>query len=213
VGQSQKSIDINTRGLIKITLVSAIVGALIGAVLGGLINGFVADYYNKDTLQMQQKNDLKILANEFLNDIAFVDYSESTFEDYRFNPSSDFNNPNSSFYKQFIKWEDPIYPQWGMYYSNRQDLNKFNVNLSRKLVDFYSKVLTAESQRDEFNNYDTLFPIDQNNLMLRDNRNNNLKRIWNNMAGNINSSRSSILSLRSDLQHIIDTGENFDSSI
>jgi hypothetical protein len=62
--------------------------------------------------------------------------SEKEFENYKSNPTSPYNDPKSPRYHSTLSWQDPIYPSWGMYYSNRQDLSKFDSNLSKKLIAF-----------------------------------------------------------------------------
>ena len=179
-----------------------IIGGLIGVIIGGIIQGGITNYTNMILLQTQQKSELKTLANEFMNDLNFIEKAESDFENFISNPKSEFNDPNSPRYHSTLSWQDPIYPSWGMYYSNRQDISKFDANLTKKLISFYGMVLTAESQREQYNNYDTLFPREKNDSYLEKNRIQNLKRIFNNMAGNINQSRSMIPQLRIDLQNV-----------
>ncbi|MCK9581367.1 MAG: hypothetical protein M0Q92_13090 [Methanoregula sp.] len=178
--------DENTIWLIAATVIAALIGAIVGA----MISGWMTDNTNMKILQIQQKNELKALANEFLNDLNFIEMSEKEFENYKSNPTSPYNDPKSPRYHSTLSWQDPIYPSWGMYYSNRQDLSKFDSNLSKKLIAFYGLVLTAESQREQYNNYDTLYPRDKNDSYLEENRKSNLLRIFNNMENNIIQSRS-----------------------
>jgi len=196
--KSKESIDVNTKWIIVATIIASFIGAFIGAAITGWYN----DFSNKEIMQKQQKNEIKTLANEYLNDITFIDNAESNFEDYIFNPNSSFNDKNTRYYHSTIWWQDPIYPQWGMYYSNRQDIAKFESNVSRELIIFYGMVLTAESQREQYNNYDKLYERNVSDLGLEQNREQNLVRIFSSMAQNINKSRSQIQQIRTDLQNI-----------
>lgn len=190
--------DENTYWLI----IGGTIGAIIGALFGGIIQGWITDYNNMKILHIQQNNEVKTLAVEFLNDLNFIETAESNFEDFIYNPQSDYNNLNSPRYHATIAWQDPIYPTWGMYYSNRQDISKFYPELSKELILFYGLVLTAESEREQYNNYDKLFPRDEKDNFLEENRKQNLIRIFNNMKGNINKSRPMIAQLRIKLEKI-----------
>ena len=175
---------------------------IISSIIIPAFMGYLAFQYQYHQTSQQEQ---KFLAREYLNDINFVEFAVSNFEDYIYNPASLFNNQSSNYYHRAIWWQDPIYPPWGMYYSNREDLAKFDNNLSKNLILFYGMTLTAESQREEYNNYDKLFPRDQSDPFLEGNRDQNLRRIWTNMALNINSSRSLIPQLKQDLQKIADS--------
>jgi tetrahydromethanopterin S-methyltransferase subunit C len=54
--------DENTIWLIAATVIAALIGAIVGA----MISGWMTDNTNMKILQIQQKNELKALANEFL---------------------------------------------------------------------------------------------------------------------------------------------------
>lgn len=166
---------------------ATILAAYLGAYLG--ISGAENQRYD------QNQKELKTIANGYLSDIAYVDYSLSTFE------NSYFNKPD----ERGLKWEDPIYPDWGLYYSNRQDIGKFGKNISQKMYNFYNIVLTAEFQRKQFNNYDNEFPINFSDSWQKENRMKNLNRIYTNMAGNINESRRQLNELRTDLLSFVNS--------
>lgn len=190
----------------KWLLITAIIGVL-GVLLGAYITGLMNEKSNVEILRNQQQNERKTLANEYLNDLNYIERAESNFENYLFDPNSSFNDPKSPTYHRTISWQDPIYPSWGMYHSNRQDISKFDANLSKNLISFYGLVLTAESERQQYNNYDSellknKYLIDKYESSLEENHLQNQLRIFNNMADNINKSRPMISQLRIDLQNV-----------
>jgi hypothetical protein len=97
-----------------------------------------------------------------------------------------------------------------MYYSNRQDISKFDANLSKNLISFYGLVLTAESEREQYNNYDSELLRNKYLLVnyepsIEENHLQNQLRIFNNMADNINKSRPMIFQLKKDLQNVVNS--------
>jgi len=188
--------DENTLWLI----VGGVIGAILGAVIGGVFTFYSTDLNNMKLIQIQNKNEIKALANEYLNDLDFIENAQKDFEHFIQDPNSDFNNPQSPRYHSTIAWQDPIYPTWGMYHSNRQEIGKFDPNLAKKMITFYGLVLNAEAQRLQYNDYDKLYPRDLNDQYLEENRKSNLLRIFTNMERNINQSRPMISEIRRELE-------------
>lgn len=78
-----------------------------------------------------KSSELKSLSNGYISDLDFVNRSLSA-------TLSTYNDPNSPDYNKPTKIVTEIYPNWGLYYSNRQDIQKFDPELSSEIYEFYS---------------------------------------------------------------------------
>jgi hypothetical protein len=82
----------------------------------------------------------KSLANGYLSDLDQVNQSMWGFLCQVYNK----DDPD---YGKLTYWTLPLYPEWGLYYSNRQEISKFDPSLSKDMYDFYYLVLSAEYLR------------------------------------------------------------------
>jgi hypothetical protein len=97
-------------------------------------------------------NDRKNLANGYISDLENVNRTLGGI-------ISDLDNPNNPDYHKYLtKITNYLYPPWGLYYSNRQDIQKFDSKTSSDLYDFYNKLLLAEQGRILYNDYESLHP-------------------------------------------------------
>jgi len=93
-----------------------------------------------------------------------------------------------------------------MYYSNRQDINKFRPDVACNLSMFYQDVLTAETERQTYLYYDKMVERDPSDAALEENRDSVLHALFEDMRGNINSSRQRIPELKQKLAEIQGSG-------
>ena len=102
-----------------------------------------------------EKSEQINLAKGYLFDVESVNITISSYIEQ-------FNDTSSPDYQKAQKYITPLYPSWGLYHSNRQDISRFPTNLSNNMYYFYNRILIAENARLEFNNYETLHPISPN---------------------------------------------------
>lgn len=124
-----------------------IVLLLISITLSAIIS--FALFYTQFSLTKESEK--KVIANGYLSDIESVNTS-------LFNFKNDYSTPTLSGELPMSKWIPPLYPEWGLYYSNRQEISKLDPELSKELYDFYNLLLMAELSKDEFNNFDSRHP-------------------------------------------------------
>jgi hypothetical protein len=96
------------------------------------------------------------LAKGYLMDIDYVNLTINAYLETFNTPGSPWYHVPPSYYSK------PLYPDWGLYYSNRQDISKFNPDLATSMYDFYYKILTVESDRMQYNDYENLHPLNPN---------------------------------------------------
>lgn len=173
--------------------------ALIALLISGILLPVCVSYLTfQYTSTQNTKNEQKHLATEFYYDIDYVELQESLFEDTLNDPGIDYNNPGSPFFNETFNWVSPLYPDWGMYYSNRQDINKFRPDVACNLSMFYQDVLTAETERQTYMYYDKMVERDPSDAALEENRDSVLHALFEDMRGNINSSRQRIPELKTE---------------
>jgi len=124
-------------------------GPAIFLILLALIGSFAISLYQNDQIQKTERSNL---AKGYLIDVEYVN---KTINNYIMT----FNDPNNPDKGQPQNFIIPLYPDWGLYYSNRQDISKFPPQLSNDTYYFYNKILLAEFARKEFNNYENLHPL------------------------------------------------------
>jgi hypothetical protein len=128
--------------LVKVIIaIFGIFATILAAFFGAYFAITAADKQINDQKQQEQKN----LATGFL-----IELEQN--EKYLTTLSVDFKNRSSARYNP-TKIIEPLYPDYGLFYSKGSDISKFNPNLSRKLFKFYSTLLEAESDRTLFNLY------------------------------------------------------------
>ena len=177
--------------------------ALIALFISGIILPVCVSYLTfQYTSAQNTKNEQKHLANEFYYDIDYVELQESLFENSLNDPTMDYSNPDSPFFNETFVWITPLYPDWGMYYSNRQDINKFSPALSSSLSIFYQDVLTAETERQIYMYYDKMVERDPNDTALEENRATMLHDLFDDMREQVNSTRQRIPELKQQLADI-----------
>lgn len=135
------------------TLQDIIIGSILLIGVPLLVSYLFFNYQYSQTTLSEQKN----LANGYISDLENVNRTLEPLIRKLDDPQDpDYHKP------QFITVS--LYPSWGLYYSNRQDIQKFDKTVSVELYDFYYELLTAEDARIFFNNYDTLYPIDTSRI-------------------------------------------------
>jgi hypothetical protein len=174
---------------------SIIIGSIAIIVIPLFISYASFDNQFSKTTSAERKN----LAIGLLSDIEYVNQTLA----FQLSQIDDPNSPD--YHKNPVMVTMNLYPTWGLYYSNRQDIVKFNQPLSSDLYNFYFQILTAEEQRIIFNNYDTIFPINPSgNLTIQyENRNKVRSSMW---TGQYNRMRDcyyvQIPKLKAELQKI-----------
>jgi hypothetical protein len=132
---------------LQLVLITVLLSALLSALVSfGLFN------YQFSTSTLSER---KTIANGYLSDLYLVQIRLDSFRDDYIAPLKNGSIKNSG-------WGTPIYPEWGLYYSNRQDISKFDPELSKDMVTFYNLILESEYYRNEVNNWETLHPIRSN---------------------------------------------------
>jgi hypothetical protein len=126
-----------------------IILAVIGSVIG---SGVVQSVLTYQTQKSEQIN----LAKGYLMDIDYINRTINGYLEIYNTPGSPWYHIPPAYYAR------PFYPDWGLYYSNRQDISKFDPDLSKSMYDFYYKILTAEDDRKQYNDYETLHPLNPN---------------------------------------------------
>ena len=128
---------------------------IIIAVAGsGVAQVLITQHFNSQNQQTEQIN----LAKGYLMDIEFVNATINGYFVLLPDPTKPWdsnNNPPQIF-------DSPLYQNWGLYYSNRQDISKFPPKLSNELYYFYNSILEADSIRLEYNNLNAVYPIYNN---------------------------------------------------
>jgi hypothetical protein len=125
----------NRKEKILMIFISVIVSAIISAILAYII--FNIQFIT--TTNLEKKN----IANGFLSDVKMSEYHLLRVE----NSFNDFNNPESPNHNQLIYFAYSIYPPYGLFNSNKQDIYKLDPILSNKLFDFYYNMTLLEEER------------------------------------------------------------------
>ncbi|MHB8164211.1 MAG: hypothetical protein ACYDDV_07645 [Methanoregula sp.] len=156
----------------KKELVLLIITAIISGLISVIFSIVLFNYQFSTTTLTERKN----LANGYLSDIENVNGSLGGF-------ITEYSIPTITKVKPMSKWGNSFYPEWGLYYSNRQDISKFDPELSKDLYEFYYILLNAEFCRQEFNNYDQTHPKDPDQPIeqYKQNSGENKEKLFNNM--------------------------------
>jgi len=187
IGYTYKQIAI---AFVVLIITQCIIGfiAYEAAVGAGISN---TDYQINKILQ----NEKKQVAKMFLADI---EYEEKNFEGI-LDATFDVNNPD---YMTCVNIIQPIYPEWGFWHSNRQDISKFDINLQNKLISFYQVVLTAEDARNVYNNFDINYPVDPNDSKVVQNRLITKHSVCNSIFNSIVAAKNKTPELKKELSII-----------
>jgi hypothetical protein len=139
---------------------SAILWIAIPIIVSVIVSVLIFNYQYSQTTLYERKN----LANGYISDLENVNRTLDQV-------IADLENPNNpDYHKNPVRISESLYPSWGLYYSNRQDIQKFDSKLSSELYDFYNELLIAEDGRIFMNNFYTLNPINPDtSLELQEN--------------------------------------------
>ena len=164
----------------------------LATVILSVVISIVLFNYQISTTTAQEK---RSLANGFLIDI------QNTNETVRgvILAVEDKNDPD---YNRVRYLKRPFYSDWKMYYSNRQDIIKFEPVLAKKLYNFYDRLLMAEETRNLINNYDSDNPPDPNNAAAVQNHFETKKKMYDSMITDIYKSYSEIPDLKIELEKV-----------
>jgi len=151
-------------------LKNILMGLIVVIIIPIIVSYFTFNYQYSHTGAGERKN----LANGILNDLEYVNQTLS----FQLSQIDDPNSPD--YHKNPVVIPVNLYPTWGLYYVNKQDIAKFNPQLSAELYDFYYTILKAEDARITFNNYETLYPVNPaGNLDIQNgNRDNAKQSLW-----------------------------------
>jgi hypothetical protein len=155
---------------------SIIIPIIVSLIIGYLLFNF---QYN-DSLNKERKN----IANGYISDLEDVNLTLTGAIQHLDDP----NDPD--YHKSMTKMTNYLYPPWGLYYSNRQDIQKFDSNTSNNLYYFYHELLFTEQTRVLYNNFDAndIFPPTNNTTILLAHIQNSIKikeKMANDMYNNI----------------------------
>lgn len=162
---------------------------LIAAILSAVISVAVFSYQS----YLTDKNEKRNIATGYLLEIENVGPPLVRF--IAFNASM---NPTD--FRPAVPM-DNFYPAYGLYYSNRADISKFDPLTSASLYRFYYHLLRADDQRKLYADFDTLYDVksgDPGDPVA----NGTLKReIYLNMVDDLNQSVTEIPPLKLLLQN------------
>jgi len=89
-------------------------------------------------------HELRKKASSFLSDILYVNLTlTKVLQKYNDRSNPDYHKP--------VRWQEPFYPDWGLYLSDRHLLGKFEFNLSHNLTMLYNRLLEDEDARKNYN--------------------------------------------------------------
>jgi hypothetical protein len=179
--------DLGT-GLILLVIVPIIVSAIVSA--------WSFNYQFTNTMKNEQKN----LANGYISDLEYVNRSISAL-------NKTFNDPANPDYHKRTKIVTPLYPSWGLYYSNRQDIQKFDPELSSDMYEFYSWILQAEDNRVQYNSFDSQYPLESEIVTpeLLQNRQEQKEKLFDSMIDNIKRCDDYLPALLTGIKNVRDS--------
>lgn len=128
----------------KAELILAII-TIIVMIIGVCLGSWLSDQSANNLWHNQQRIEQKNSANAYISDLTYVNQTLSYYDGPVYPPSRIFN---------------VLYPSWGLYYSDRQDIQKFDPQLSSDMYDFYYELLTAENERVWLNQIANTYPSD-----------------------------------------------------
>jgi hypothetical protein len=169
----------------KTIFVFLITAIIVPAIVSSSVSWFM--------IQTQLQNEQRNIANGYLSDLDFVERSLTVqWNEYMASPDAD--NP--------IQWVNPVYPPWGLYYSNRQDISKLDPDLAKQTYQVYYLLLITEDARNTNNNFDKLYYTDFNNNASVQNRIISRSSAFNSMMTGINTSIHVIPYLKANLAKV-----------
>jgi hypothetical protein len=166
---------------------------LIGAILSAIISVSIFSYQVSQTQKAEQKS----LATGYLLEIDNIGP-----------PLAKFIAANASMDAAHfvpIHSMDNFYPPYGLYYSNRADISKFDTQTSSSLYRFYYHLLRADDQRKLFNDFDTTGSVNASNPGDAVSREEIHTGIYLNMMADLNQSVSEIPELKAQLKKYADS--------
>jgi hypothetical protein len=120
---------------------------LVAAVMSAVISVAVFSYQSYEI----QKSEQRSIAIGYLLEIENVGPPLVRF--IAFNASM-----NATDFRPAVPM-DNFYPAYGLYYSNRADISKFDPQTSASLYRFYYHLLRADDQRKMFSDFDTVYAV------------------------------------------------------
>jgi hypothetical protein len=162
---------------------------LIAAIMSAVISVAVFSYQSYQT----QKSEQRSIAIGYLMEIENIGPPLVRF--IAFNASM-----NETDFRPAVPM-DNFYPAYGLYYSNRADISKFDSETSASLYRFYYHLLRADDQRKMFADFDTVYAVGSGNPGDPA-ANGTLKReIYLHMVDDLNQSVTEIPRLKLQLQN------------
>lgn len=161
---------------------------IVGAIISAIISVTLFSYQVSQT----QKSEQRSLATGYLLEIENIEPSLTRL--VAFNASAN----TTDFHP--VAPLDSFYPSYGLYYSNRVDISKFDPETSASLYRFYYHLLRAEDQRLLLLNFDIDHPANATNPADAVFREALKKGIYLNMMADLNLSVSEIPELKAKLQ-------------
>ena len=149
----------------------------------------IFNYQVSTTTNLERKN----LAIGYLADIEMVNQSLISV----INGVNDPNDPDYGRPRYLIR---SIYPDYGLYHSNKEGLNKFDPELSYELYGFYNEVLDIEEARNLMNSYDQQFPMNSSSPVSIQNHLQNRDKMYQNIIKKSNDAYAKIPQLKSKLE-------------
>ena len=162
---------------------------LIAAIMSAVISVAVFNYQSYLTDKNEQRN----LATGYLLEIENVGPPLVKF--IAFNASM-----NATEFRPAVPM-DNFYPAYGLYYSNRADISKFDPQTSASLYRFYYHLLRADDQRKMFSDFDTVYAVKNGNPGDPAANGTLKKEIYLHMVDDLNQSVTEIPQLKLQLQN------------
>jgi len=162
---------------------------LIAAIISAVISVAVFSYQS----YLTQKSEQRSLATGYLLEIENVGPPLVKF--IAFNASM-----SATDFRPVVPM-DNFYPAYGLYYSNRADISKFDPQTSASLYRFYYHLLRADDQRKMFSDFDTVYAVKNGNPGDPAANGTLKKEIYLHMVDDLNQSVTEIPQLKLQLQN------------
>lgn len=116
-------------------------GIIVGALLGGLVQYIVTSELSYEQYQKEQHNIARALYVDISHTENNLKADINQLSDVTNNNPNALNNPGF-----FMISQGTVYGKDGLYYVFSKDISGFDSNISRDLYDFYSNVITIETE-------------------------------------------------------------------